>query len=73
MNPSEDGQAERVYDEVIDMIRRVTRSGVPDGVIAHVIFAIGVKALLREGITTREVQTRVVEVANLRPERRGEA
>jgi hypothetical protein len=62
-----------VYDEVLGLMRRLARTDVPDEVVAKVLFAFGVKALLREGYVIDEIQPLVVEVANLRPERRGKA
>jgi hypothetical protein len=65
--------AERVYDEVLGMISRCAKSGIPDGIVAKVLFAIGVKALLREGYDVDEIKVLIAEVAELQPKGRGQA
>jgi hypothetical protein len=66
-------EAGLVYDEVLGMMGRLSRSSVPDGLVAKILFAIGVKALLREGYDVDEIRVFVAEVAALEPAGRGQA
>ena len=66
-------EAGLVYDEILGMISRCVKSGIPDGIVAKVLFAIGVKALLREGYDVDEIKVLIAEVADLQPEARGQA